>query len=82
MNASHKYFSRIMQQPRWSIVTPRDTLLPFSVTIGLRIFVCENRAFHGEYTPVLAKHFGRISLPSDANPAGHQITLKTVWAVP
>jgi hypothetical protein len=25
-------------------------------TVGLRIFVCENLAFHGEYTPVLAKH--------------------------
>src|SRR5206468_8064861 len=27
-----------------------------SCTVGLRVFVCENLAFHGEYTPVLAKH--------------------------
>ena len=28
-----------------------DKSFRLSVTIGLRIFVCENLAFHGEYTP-------------------------------
>src|SRR5215468_6108909 len=32
-----------------------------SCTVGLRLFVCQNLSFHGDYTPVLAKytkHFG------------------------
>ena len=33
-----------------------------SCTVGLRVFVCENLAFHGEYTPVLAKHSKHFSL--------------------
>ena len=33
-----------------------DKSFRLSVTVGLRVFVCENLAFHGEYTPVLAKH--------------------------
>ena len=33
-----------------------DKSFRLSCTVGLRIFVCENLAFHGEYTPVLAKH--------------------------
>jgi hypothetical protein len=33
-----------------------------SATVGLRIFVCENLAFHGEYTLVLAKHSKHFSL--------------------
>ena len=32
------------------------------ITVGLRIFVCENLSFHGEYTPVLAKHSKHFSL--------------------
>ncbi len=31
-------------------------------TVGLRVFVCHNLAFHGDYTPVLAKHSKRFSL--------------------
>jgi hypothetical protein len=33
-----------------------DRRLRLSVVCGLRIFCCENLAFHGDYTPVLAKH--------------------------
>ncbi len=31
-------------------------------TVGLRVFVCYNLAFRGDYTPVLAKHSKRFSL--------------------
>ncbi|MGC2742729.1 MAG: hypothetical protein WA672_06045 [Candidatus Angelobacter sp.] len=31
-------------------------------TVGLRVFVCHNLAFRGDYTPVLAKHSKRFSL--------------------
>jgi len=33
-----------------------------SCTVGLRVFVSENLAFHGEFTPVLAKHSKHFSL--------------------
>jgi hypothetical protein len=31
-------------------------------TVGLRVFVCHNPAFRGDYTPVLAKHSKHFSL--------------------
>lgn len=31
-------------------------------TVGLRVFVCYNLSFRGDYTPVLAKHSKRFSL--------------------
>jgi len=31
-------------------------------TVGLRVFVCHNLAFRGDYSPVLAKHSKRFSL--------------------
>jgi hypothetical protein len=31
-------------------------------TVGLRVFVCHNLAFHGDYNPVLAKHSKHFSL--------------------
>jgi hypothetical protein len=33
-----------------------------SCTVGLRVFVCENLAFQGDYTRVLAKHSKNFSL--------------------
>src|SRR5713101_3680138 len=33
-----------------------------SCTVGLRVFVCENLAFQGDYTPVLAKHSKNFAL--------------------
>src|SRR3974377_72657 len=39
-----------------------DKSFRLSCPVGLRVFVCENLAFHGEYTPVLAKHSKHFSL--------------------
>ena len=39
-----------------------DKSFRLSCTVGLRVFVCENLAFHGDYTPVLAKHSKNFSL--------------------
>ena len=39
-----------------------DKSFRLSCTVGLRVFVCENLAFHGEYTPVLAKHSKNLFL--------------------
>src|ERR1019366_8406925 len=39
-----------------------DKSFPLFFTLGVRIFVFENLAFHGEYTPVLAKHSKHFSL--------------------
>ena len=33
-----------------------------SCTVGLRVFVCHNLAFQGDYSPVLAKHSKKFSL--------------------
>jgi hypothetical protein len=33
-----------------------------TMTVGYRVFVCDNIAFHGDFTPVLAKHTRRFSL--------------------
>jgi hypothetical protein len=39
-----------------------DKSFRLSCTVGLRIFVCENLCFSGDYTPVLAKHSKNFSL--------------------
>jgi hypothetical protein len=33
-----------------------------ALTVGYRVFVCDNMAFHGDFTPVLAKHSKHFSL--------------------
>jgi len=33
-----------------------------AVTVGYRVFVCENLAFSGDYSPVLAKHTKKFSI--------------------
>jgi hypothetical protein len=33
-----------------------DKTMRLAMTIGYRVFVCDNLAFHGDFTPVLAKH--------------------------
>ena len=33
-----------------------------ALTVGFRVFVCDNLAFHGDFTPVLAKHSKHFSL--------------------
>lgn len=33
-----------------------DKTMRLAMTVGYRVFVCDNMAFHGDFTPVLAKH--------------------------
>ena len=39
-----------------------DKSLRLGLTSGLRVFVCSNTAFSGEFTPVLAKHTKSFNL--------------------
>jgi hypothetical protein len=46
-----------------------DKSLCLGLTVGLRVFVCSNMAFSGEFTPLLAKHSKSFSL-IDCIPVG------------
>lgn len=39
-----------------------DKSLRLAITVGYRVFVCENLAFSGDFSPVLAKHSKHFSL--------------------
>src|SRR5207253_4098567 len=39
-----------------------DKSMRLALTIGYRVLVCDNMAFHGDFTPVLAKHSKNFSL--------------------
>src|SRR5256712_6436597 len=39
-----------------------DKSMRLAMTVGYRVLVCDNMAFHGDFTPVLAKHTKRFSL--------------------
>lgn len=39
-----------------------DKTMRLAMTVGYRVFVCDNMAFHGDFTPVLAKHSKRFNL--------------------
>jgi hypothetical protein len=39
-----------------------DKSLRLALTVGYRTFVCDNLAFYGDFTPVLAKHSKRFNL--------------------
>src|SRR5881296_4285481 len=39
-----------------------DRSMRLALTVGYRVFVCDNMAFHGDFTPVLAKHSKNFSL--------------------
>jgi hypothetical protein len=39
-----------------------DKSMRLALTVGCRVFVCDNMSFLGEFTPVLAKHTKRVSL--------------------
>jgi hypothetical protein len=39
-----------------------DKSMRLALTAGYRVFVCDNMAFQGDFTPVLAKHTKRVSL--------------------
>jgi hypothetical protein len=40
-----------------------DRSMRLGLTVGLRVFVCDNLSFQGEFTPVLAKHSKNFSIP-------------------
>jgi hypothetical protein len=39
-----------------------DKSMRLALTVGYRVLVCDNMAFHGDFSPVLAKHTKRLSL--------------------
>jgi hypothetical protein len=39
-----------------------DKSIRLAMTVGVRTLVCDNMMFHGDFTPVLAKHTKRLSL--------------------
>jgi Domain of unknown function (DUF932) len=39
-----------------------DKSMRLALTVGYRVLVCDNMAFRGDFTPVLAKHTKRLSL--------------------
>jgi hypothetical protein len=39
-----------------------DKSMRLALTVGYRVLVCDNMAFHGDFTPVLAKHSKSFSL--------------------
>src|SRR5215470_582136 len=39
-----------------------DKTFRLSCVVGVRVFVCENLSFHGDYTAILAKHSKHFSL--------------------
>ena len=41
-----------------------DKTMRLAMTVGYRVFVCENMAFRGDFMPVLAKHSKHFSLTS------------------
>src|SRR5690242_19760797 len=41
-----------------------DKTMRLAMTVGYRVFVCENMAFSGDFEPVLAKHSKNFSLQS------------------
>ena len=47
---------------RFAIRNANDKSMRLAMTVGYRVFVCDNMAFHGDFTPVLAKHTKRLSL--------------------
>lgn len=39
-----------------------DKSMSLGITVGYRVMVCENLAFHGDYTPVMRKHTRNFNL--------------------
>jgi hypothetical protein len=39
-----------------------DKTMRLALTVGYRVFVCDNMAFHGDFQPVLAKHTKNFQL--------------------
>jgi hypothetical protein len=45
-----------------SLRNSNDKSMRLALTVGYRVFVCDNMAFHGDFTPVLAKHSKNFNL--------------------
>lgn len=61
------WFARAQRRSGSTLVTLKSPTMPsrtvpVACTVGLRVFVCHNLAFQGDYTPVLAKHSKNFSL--------------------
>jgi hypothetical protein len=41
-----------------------DKSMRLAMTVGYRVFICDNMAFKGDFTPVFAKHSGKLELES------------------
>src|SRR5215813_12609302 len=39
-----------------------DKSMRLAMTVGYRVFVCDNMAFSGDFEPVLAKHSAKLNL--------------------
>lgn len=63
-----------------------DKSMRLAMTVGYRVFVCDNMAFQGDFSPVLAKHTKKFSLidavsvgvdrmQRNFEPMRHQVTL-------
>jgi len=46
-----------------------DKSMRLALTVGYRVFVCDNMAFQGDFTPVLAKHTKRVNLVTSSRSA-------------
>src|SRR5437867_8124894 len=61
-----------------------DKSMRLALTVGYRVMVCDNMAFHGDFTPVLAKHSKNFSLLDalsiGVEPALERSTCKTSWS--
>lgn len=64
-----------MQGCRFSIGirNSHDKSLRLGLTAGLRVFVCSNMAFSGDFTPVLAKHTKSFNLVDTLSVGGDRI---------
>ena len=44
------------------IINSHDKTMSLAITVGYKVFVCDNMAFNGDFTPVLAKHTKNFQL--------------------
>src|SRR6266481_5099595 len=57
-----------------------DKSMRLALTVGYRVMVCSNMAFHGDFTPVLAKHSKSFSL-IDCISVGIDRMQRNIWAM-
>ena len=61
---------RLPQQPR---------LVALALAVGYRIFVCDNLAFHGDFTPVTRKHTWKFDEMGYATTPPDPVRINAVW---